>query len=59
MYQSIYSLIQTYIYSGVELTPDQSLTCTLLSTILCIAYITIPFFVVYCIIKFLFNSISR
>ena len=57
MYQSIFDLVHTHVYSGVELTPDMNLVCTLVSTIGCIAYIAIPFVVVYGLIRLLLSCI--
>lgn len=53
MYDSIFDLIQTYIYGGQSLTPDMNLVCTLISTCACIFCIAIPFFVVYRILCFI------
>ena len=52
MYQNLFDLIHTHIYSGVELTPDMSLVCTLIATIGCILVVSLPFFVVYKILSF-------
>lgn len=51
MYQSLFDLIHTHIYGGVELTSDMNLVCTLIATIGCLAFIAIPFFVVYKVIS--------
>ena len=37
MYQSLFDLIHTYVYSGATLTSDMSLVCTLISTIGCLS----------------------
>lgn len=58
IYQSLFDLIHTHIYGGVELTPDMNLVCTLISTIGVLLVIGIPFFVVYKILSILFNSIG-
>lgn len=55
MYQSLFDLIHTHIYSGVTLTPDMNLVCTLIATIGCILLVAIPFFVVYKVISFVFG----
>lgn len=55
MYQSLFDLIHTHIYSGVTLTSDMNLVCTLIATIGCILVVAIPFFVVYKVISFVFG----
>lgn len=57
MYESIFDLIHTYIYGGVLLTSDMSLVCTLISTISCMLFFFIPFYVVYSVLKFIFGGI--
>lgn len=59
IYQSLYDLIHTYIYGGVTLTPDMSLICTLIATIGCLAFVAIPFFVVYKILSFIIGGFYR
>lgn len=53
MYQSIYDLIHTHIYSGVDMTSDMTLVCTLISTIACIFCVAIPFIIVYKVLCFI------
>lgn len=53
VYQSCYDLIQTYIYGGVELTQHMELTTTILATCAAVFVFSIPFLVVFWIIKFL------
>ncbi len=55
IYQSLFDLIHTHIYGGVTLTSDMNLVCTLIATIGCIAFVAIPFFVVYKILSILMN----
>lgn len=56
MYQSLFDLIHTHIYGGVELTSDMNLVCTLIATIGCLFVVGIPFFVVYKTITFIFGG---
>ena len=58
IYQSLFDLIHTHIYGSVVLTPDMNLVCTLIATIGSIAFVAIPFFVVYKILQ-MFMSIGR
>ena len=51
IYQNIYDLLHTYVYGSVELTSDMSLVCTLLSTIGCVFLVSLPFLLVWKIIK--------
>lgn len=51
IYQSIFDLIHTYIYGGVEMSADMNLVCTLLATICCIYFFALPFLVVWFLIK--------
>ena len=55
IYQSLFDLIHTHIYGGVTLTSDMTLVCTLISTIGCLAFVAIPFFVVYKVLSILFT----
>lgn len=52
MYQSFFDLIHTHVYGGVELTSDMNLVCTLISTIGCLFFVSIPFLVVYWVLRF-------
>lgn len=47
MYQSLFDLIHTHIYGGVELTSDMNLVCTLIATIGVIFCVALPFYVVF------------
>lgn len=51
IYQSIFDIIHTYIYGGVTMTADMTLTTTLLSTGASIFVVALPFTVVWKIIK--------
>lgn len=53
IYQSLFDLIQTYIYGGASLTADMNLVCTLISTIGCIFLVAMPFVIVYKVISFI------
>ena len=53
MYQSLFDLIHTHIYGGVELTSDMNLVCTLCSTIGVIFMLSIPFLIVYKVLCFI------
>lgn len=59
IYQNIYNLIHTYIYGGVAMTESMILTNTLVSTILCLAVLAIPFVVVYFCIRLIFHAMER
>lgn len=47
IYQSLFDLIQTYVYGGATLTADMNLVCTLISTIGCVFLVALPFVIVY------------
>lgn len=51
IYYQLYHLLQQYIYGPVELTPEQILTLTQISTIGSILTIALPFVVVFWIIR--------
>lgn len=51
IYQSIFDIISTYVYGGVELTADMNLVCTLISTLGCVFLVSLPFVVVVKVIK--------
>lgn len=51
IYADIYNLLHTYIYGGLELTSDMSLTLTLVSTMACLFAVALPFAVVWAAIK--------
>lgn len=53
MYQSLFDLIHTHIYGGVELTSDMNLVCTLIATIGCLFVVAIPFLIVYWVLRFI------
>ncbi len=53
MYQSLFDLIHTYIYGGVDLTSDMNLVCTLISTIGVLFCVSIPFIIVYKVLCFI------
>lgn len=53
IYQSIYELIQTYIYGGIELTGEMALTATTLSTCGAIFVLSLPFVLVWRVIRML------
>lgn len=51
MYQSLYLLLQQYIYGlETQLTEHMDLTLTLMSTIGCLFVVSVPFIVVYKVI---------
>lgn len=56
IYQELYTLIQQYIYGGVELTADMSLICTLVATMGAIFVVALPFIVVLFIIKLILGG---
>ena len=57
MYSEIYSLLQTYIYGlDMALTPDMTLTLTLVSTIACLFLVSIPFLIVWKLICILMGG---
>lgn len=55
IYLDIYTILHTYIYGGVELTADMSLTLTLLSTAACVFAVALPFIAV----RWLLRGICR
>lgn len=59
VYQSCFDLIHTYIYGGVELTSDMNLVATLIATIACIFCFSLPFLVVWLIIKLIISPFGR
>lgn len=54
IYQQIYDLITTYIYGGVTLTTDMTLTATLLATVCSVAIFSIPIVLIYKFIRWCF-----
>lgn len=55
IYQSIYNLIQTYIFGGLELTATQTLVTELYSLGACLFMISIPFLFILFIVIMLFK----
>lgn len=55
MYYEIYELIANYIFNN-QLTSHAELVCTLVSTCVCLGYISIPFVLVY---WFITKMVSR
>lgn len=53
MYQNLYELIQTSIYGTMELTGDMELTLTIMSTLGCVFLISLPFLLIYKVIRML------
>lgn len=53
IYQELFNIIHQYIYGGVELTAHMDLICVLCATMGSIFIISIPFIVVYLVIKFI------
>lgn len=51
IYQNLFDLMSTYVYGGVELTPDMNLICTLVSTLGCLFLVSLPFVIVIRIVK--------
>lgn len=52
IYLSLFSVLQQYIYGlGTELTPDMSLTLTLLSTLGSVFIVSVPFLLVWKVVK--------
>lgn len=47
IYQSLFDIIHSYIYGGVELTADMNLVCTLLSTMGVVFCVALPFLIVW------------
>lgn len=54
IYQQIYDIITNYIYGGVSLTSDMTLTATLLSTAISVACFSLPIVLVYKFIRWCF-----
>ena len=59
MYNDLFNIIHTHIYSGVTMTSDQNLVCTLIATIGCLLFVGLPFFLVYKILAFVVGLGSR
>jgi hypothetical protein len=57
IYQGLFDLIHTHIYGGVTLTADMNLVCTLIATVGSLAFVCIPFFVVYKVLDFIFTGL--
>lgn len=53
IYQNIYDLIVTYIYGGGSLTADMELVTVTLSTCACVFVFSLPFLLVWRILKML------
>lgn len=53
MYSNLYELLQTHIYGVMELTPDMELTLTMLATIGCVFMVSIPFLLIYKVLRML------
>lgn len=53
MYQTLYELLQTYIYGSADLTADMTLTLTLLSTIGVVFVVALPFCLVWKVVSML------
>ena len=51
IYQTCFELIKTYIFGGVELTADMNLIATLISSISVIVLFSLPFVLVFWLIK--------
>lgn len=51
IYQTIYDLIETYIFTSVEVGTYQELICIALSSCACIFLIALPFLIVWRIIR--------
>ena len=54
MYHNLYDIIAEYIY-GMDLTQDAELTCTIMATIGCVFLVSLPFMIVWKIIKAITN----
>lgn len=59
IYNSIYQLIEQYIYGTVEIGTYQELVCILFSTGACLFAMSVPFIVVYLIIRFIISCCQR
>lgn len=53
MYMNLYTLLQNGIYGDIALTADMELTLTLLSTCGCVFLVSLPFLLIYKIIRML------
>lgn len=47
IYQSLYDLIATYIFGGVQMTPNMDLVAIMIATIGCVFLVSLPFTLVY------------
>lgn len=50
IYQSLYDLIATYVFGGVEMTANMDLVAIVISTIGCVFLVALPFLLVYKVI---------
>lgn len=53
MYQNLYELLQNGIYGAVELSADMELTLTIMATCGCLFLVSLPFLLIFKIIKML------
>lgn len=53
IYEAIYNILQSGIYGDMVMTSDMSLTLTMLSTLASVFVVTLPFIVVWKVIKFI------
>ena len=54
-YEAIFALLHEHIYGNAELTVDQNLTLTQLSTLFCVLLVFMPFLVVLFVLKTIFG----
>lgn len=50
IYQSLYDLIATYVFGGVEMSANMDLVAICISTIGCVFLVALPFLLVYKVI---------
>ena len=56
MYEQIYSILVEYIYGNpIALSAYQELTCTQISTMMCLVCVLLPFFAALLICKWVFG----
>lgn len=51
IYQQLFELLHTYVYGGVDLTADMSLTLTIAATVGSLLLVSLPFILVWGVIK--------
>lgn len=59
VYPVLYEMLQNFLFGSVELTAHMEFMLTFLSTLGCVAVMAVPFALVWCAIKSIFEVIFR